>query len=268
MNLDFFVPTNKTLQKYIEGYYFIAQTEKSNSFNYWTFPNNYFILSISQNIEIVIEESKLVVKPSTQDNIVVNYVASYTKPIEVFYEKPVNEITIYFKPLGINQFIENTETLFKYKNASDFIPFSDFALKMKEIFLLENRTEHIEALETYLISKVLNKQLSIMESILADVETDLRIDDIAKKYNFSRQYLHKLFFKILGKSPTEYRKIHRFKSSITNQRKTINLTKLAHGNLFYDQSHFVKNFKQLTNNNPSAFFQKVNTDKEIVWLFI
>ena len=107
-----------------------------------------------------------------------------------------------------------------------------------------------------------------MESILADVETDLRIHDIAKKYNFSRQYLHKLFLKTLGKSPTEYRKIHRFRSSITNQRKTINLTKLAHGNLFYDQSHFVKNFMELTNNNPSTFFKKVNTDKEIVWLFI
>lgn len=268
MNLDFFVPTNKTLQKYIEGYYFITQTEKSSLFNYWTFPNNYFILSISQNIEIVIEESKLVVKPSVQDNIVVNYVSRYTKPIEVLYEEPVNEITIYFKPLGISQFIEDTETLFKNKNASDFIPFSDFALKMKEIFLLENRTEQIEAIETYLISKLLNKQLPIMESILADVETDLRIDNIAKKHNFSRQYLHKLFLKILGKSPMEYRKIHRFRNSIINQRKTKNLTELAHGNLFYDQSHFVKDFKQFTNINPNSFFQKVNTDKGIVWLFI
>lgn len=268
MNLDFFVPTNKTLQKYIEGYYFITQNENSNSFNYWTFPNNFFILSISQNIEIIIEESKLVVKPSIKDNIVVNYVASYTKPIEVLYEKPVNEITIYFKPLGIRQFIENTKTLFKNKNAFDFSPFSDFNLKMKEIFLLENRTEQIEALETYLLSKLLNKQLSIMESILADVETNLRIDHIAKKHNFSRQYLHKLFLRNIGKSPTEYRKIYRFRSSLTNQKKTKNLTRLAHGNLFYDQSHFVKYFKQLTDIKPNTFFKKVNADQQIVWLFI
>ncbi|RZL44786.1 MAG: hypothetical protein EOO93_27540 [Pedobacter sp.] len=103
MNLDFFTPTNKTLRKYIQGYYFIAKNEKSNSFNYWTFPNNYFILTITQNIDITIEENKLVLKPSTQDKIVINYVASYIKPIEVFYEKPVNEITIYFKPYQLKQ---------------------------------------------------------------------------------------------------------------------------------------------------------------------
>lgn len=144
MNLDFFVPKSKILQKYIEGYYFIAQNENSNSFNYWTFPNNYFILSISQNSEIVIEKSKLIVKPTTQENIVVNYVASYTKPIEVLYEKPVNEITIYFKPFGIGQFIENPEPLFKNKNASNFSPFSDFTHKMKEIFLLENELHKLK----------------------------------------------------------------------------------------------------------------------------
>jgi len=268
MKLDFFVPTNKTLQKYIEGYYFISQNENSNPLNYWTFPNNFFILSISQNTEIILEKCKLIVKPSAQDNIVVNYVASYTKPILVLYEKPVNEITIYFKPLGISQFSKNTEIIFKNKSASDFIPFADFTFKMKEILLLKNKTEQIEALETYWLSKLLNKQQSIMESILTDVENDLRIDDIAKKYNFSRQYLHKLFFKSTGKSPTEYRKIHRFRSSITNQRKTKNLTELAHGNSFYDQSHFIKDFKQFTNNKPNSFFQNVNTAKEIVWLLI
>lgn len=268
MNLDFFVPTNKTLQKHIEGYYFVAQNENSGSFNYWTFPNNFFILSISQNIEILINESKLIVKPSAQENIVINYVASYKKPLEVLYEKPVNEITIYFKPLGISQFFQNTEILFKNKSAADFIPFSDFKSRMKEIFLLKNRREQIEALESYWLSKLLNRQPSVIEDILVDVESDLHIDDIAKKYNFSRQYLHRLFLKNIGKSPVEYRKIYRFRTSIINHRKTRNLTELAHGNLFYDQSHFIKDFKAFTTINPNSFFKKVDTNKENVWLFV
>lgn len=107
-----------------------------------------------------------------------------------------------------------------------------------------------------------------MESILVDVENGLHINDIAKKHNFSRQYLHKLFLKNIGKSLIEYRKIHRFRSSIINQRKSKSLTELAHGNLFYDQSHFIKDFKQFTHINPAAFFQKVDANKEIVWLFI
>lgn len=252
----------------MEGYYFIAEDEKSNSLNYWTFPNNFFILSISQNVEIVLETNKLIVRPSVQENIVADYVANYTKPIEVFYEKPVNEITIYFKPLGISQFIEDADRLFATKMASDFIPFEDFTVKMKEIFLLESRAAQIEALEVYWLSKLLNKPGSIMESILADVETDLRIDDIAKKYHFSRQYLHKLFTKKVGKSPIEYRKIHRFRSTVIEQKKATNLTELTYGHSFYDQSHFIKDFKKFTDNKPNAFFQKVDTNKETIWLFI
>ncbi|MFT3981630.1 MAG: helix-turn-helix domain-containing protein [Ferruginibacter sp.] len=268
MNLEFFIPANKALQKYIEGYYFIAANNEAGLLNYWTFPNNFFILSISQNIDIVIEEKKLVVKPGSQENIVVNYVASYTKPIEVVYEEPVNEITIYFKPLGINQFIENTEPLFKDKNAANFIPFPDFTAQMKQIFSLENRTAQTEALEKYWLSKLLDKQPSILENVLADVEADLRIDDIATKYNFSRQYLHKLFIKNIGKSPVEYRKIHRFRNSIITQKRAASLTQVTYDNSFYDQSHFIKDFKQFTNINPHSFFRKVDTAKENVWLFI
>ena len=268
MNLEFYTTKDKTLQKYIEGYYFISEHQNSESFHYWTFPNNFFILSVNQNSEVNIDQNKLIVKSSLEENIVADYVASYSKPIEVYYLNPVNEITFYFKPLGIHHFIENPKSLFSNKMATQFVPYSDFYAKMKAIFMITNRKEQIEEVEKYWLSKLISKKASILDEILIDIESDLRIEEVASKYNFSRQYLHKLFIANTGKSPIEYRKIHRFRNSIANQRKSKSLTELTYDHSFYDQSHFIKDFKQFTNINPNAFFQKVDTQKENIWLFI
>jgi len=268
MEMEFYKPKHEGLRKYIEGYYFISPGDSPKPLHYWTFPNNFFIISVSKGIEIEMQESKIVVKPSSQQNIIANYVARYTTPIEVLCEGVVNEITIYFKPLGINHFIDDPQTLFKQKSAKNFNPFLDFLSTMEEVFEEQDREFQREKLEEYWLSKLNTADLDLMENILKDVEADLKIDDIAQKRNFSRQYLNKIFTKNVGKSASEYRKIHRFRKSIFKQKDTKNLTELSYDSLFYDQSHLVKDFKQLTHVSPNAFFKKVDTRQGNLWLFI
>ena len=113
MLIDFYTPKNKILQKYIEGYYFIAENEKSDEIRYWTFPNNYSILTVSQNTHISQNGNVFKISKSSEKNITVDLVLSYRYPLEIIYEKPLNEITIYFKPLGLNHFVENLQEDFK-----------------------------------------------------------------------------------------------------------------------------------------------------------
>lgn len=108
----------------------------------------------------------------------------------------------------------------------------------------------------------------MLEKIIKEIENDTRINEIAKKYNISRQYLNKLLQKKVGKSASEYRRIYRFRKSIAENNEVRNLTELSHENLFYDQSHFIKDFRELTHKTPGSFLKKVDTGKEVVWLFI
>ena len=247
MKLEFYKPKNNLLNQYIEGYYFISESENPHPLNYWTFPNNFFILSVSQNVEIVFDKEKIIIRPSAEKKTIANFVSRYRKPIEVLFETAVNEITLYFKPLGINHFINNTELLFRYDGSEDFEPFSDFKSKMEEIFLNEDRNLQIEFLENYWLSKFHPQPTSLKYEILKDVESELKIDEIARKHQFSRQHLNKLFLKNIGKSPSEYRKIHRFRNSILQQKVSKNLTELSYTASFYDQSHLIKDFKELSN---------------------
>lgn len=265
----FYKTRNPILQKYMEGYYFISEDKKNNVIRYKTFPNNYSILSVSHRADVVYGENKITVVPSATKEISTDIVLRYSNPIEVVYAKAVDEVTFYFKPLGLNHFVADCDLMTRNKSLMDFVVFPDFNGKMLEIFGMKDRERQIVEIEDYWLSKIQVKDFSLMEKILCDVETSaLKIDEVAKKYGFTRQYINKLFSKHIGKSPAEYRKIHRFRSSLKKSGETKSLTALSHNHLFYDQSHFNKSFRDLTGSNPSFFFKNVDTDRENVWLFI
>jgi len=267
MKVNFYKPKNSILKKYIEGYYFIAEDTDSKPLRYLTFPNNYCILSIYQNADDQFSENSYKIKSSEHNNVVASLVTRYSKPIEIIYENLINEITIYFKPLGIHYFIDNP-LIFKQSKISDFIPFPDYKNRMELIFNQPDREKQIELLEDYLLSNFVKKDLELIEKILSDIEKDLKLDEIAEKYNFTRQHINILFSKNVGKTPSEYRKIHRFRNALINKKESKNLTTLSHQNLFFDQSHFIKDFKKLTGKKPKEFFKNVDTDKENIWFVI
>lgn len=270
MEINFYKPKNDILKKYIESYYFISDNVNywGIPFRYWTFPNNYSIVSVSLNTDVVFQDRRITIIPSLHKNISADVVFRYILPIEIYYEKPVNEITIYFKPLGLNYFINNFKDLLLQNNMKIFNPFPDFENKMERILNLSDRKIQIQELEKYWLSKLLVKDLSLIKNILTEVETDSRIEDIAKTYCLSRQHLSKIFRENLGKPPSEYKKIHRFRNSIEKKQMLKNLTELSHENLFYDQSHFIKDFRDLTKLNPNVFFKSVDTYKDNIWLII
>lgn len=267
MTLKFYKPKNKILQKHIEGYYFITEDIKSNPIQYFTFPNNFCVLSVNQNAKVEFKEHSYLVSSDKSIDILADIVVRYTKPIEVIYKNLVDEITIYFKPLGISHFISNPN-IFEQSSLTNFIPFADFEKQMEMIFNQSDRANQIELLENYWLSKFEAKNLTLMEQILTDVEADFKMEEIALKHNISRKHINTLFLKHIGKPPSEYRKIHRFRKALLEYNKNKNLTELSHKNLFYDQSHFIKDFKSLTNVNPSKFFKSVDTVKENIWLFV
>ncbi|WP_353098108.1 helix-turn-helix domain-containing protein, partial [Empedobacter brevis] len=78
--------------------------------------------------------------------------------------------------------------------------------------------------------------------------------------------LNRIFKKHLGKSPSEYRKIFRFRNSLLNKKESKNLTELSSKD-YYDQSHFIKDFKSITKRNPNQFFKEVDLQNETALKF-
>jgi AraC-like DNA-binding protein len=269
MKLDFYKPIAPILQAYIHGYYFISEGNDTDLLNYWTFPNNYTILSTHQFAATTISGNKIVVdRTSNSSGITTDLVIRYTKPIEIIYKTAINEITIYFKPLGLHQFIDSKIPFLHENHHGTFRPFHDFEETMYRIFAIPDRQKQIEALENYWISKFRLKEIPFIEKILIDIEAGLKVEHIAEKLSLSRQYISKLFKEHVGKPISEYKKIHQFRNTFAAHKKIKTLTELSYANSYYDQSHFIKHFKELTHIKPTAFFAKVDTDRDNVWLYI
>jgi len=204
------------------------------------------------------------IQRSLSENLVIDFVARCSVPTEIFYQQSINEITVYFKPLGMYHFFEadNSDIM------QEHIHFSDFKEISNTVFNEPHRKKQIEMLEKYWLSKFQYKDLTLAYSILTDFETELSIEEIAVKNGITRQYLNKISKRYLGKPATEFRKIQRFRKVLISNKKVRNLTELSYENLFYDQSHLIKDFKEFTKISPKKFFENVDIEQNNIWLFI
>lgn len=266
MKLIFIKPENSILAAYIEGYYFLSNEDDAFKFSYYTFPNNFQILSVLLNAEIKVLADSVNVTPGHSKSLQSNFTYNYTKPIKIQYSGRVNELTIYFKPLGLNRFVDDLSVYYNEKGS--FLPFQsfgDYEAVFTEIMNTDSTHSAIQKLEAYLIQKLKPKQLNIIEELVREIEyTD--VSGLSQKYNISRQYINRLFHEHLGKSPTDFVRIQRFRKSISSSE--VKLGRRGVDSLFYDQSHFIREIKRISGQSPKSFFKNIDLLSPGPWQII
>jgi AraC-like DNA-binding protein len=143
--------------------------------------------------------------------------------------------------------------------------------KVNEIYskLLESHTiaQKIEITEHFLnerlllFDKKINK-LNLVSNVISELaQEEYKVNMIAHRYGISPRYLQKIFLQYSGVTPNLFRKINRFQKSlhlIANNNDS--LTSIAHYCGYFDQSHFIKDFKEFTGTTPSDFHLESSTE--------
>jgi AraC-like DNA-binding protein len=79
---------------------------------------------------------------------------------------------------------------------------------------------------------------------------------VASQHGITTRYLHKLVQQHTGLSPREFKKIRRFQSSLRQLTLPKQpLTTIAYECGYFDQSHFIRDFKSFTGLTPSAYLE-------------
>jgi AraC-like DNA-binding protein len=124
---------------------------------------------------------------------------------------------------------------------------------------LKNR---IALVERYLLNRklVVEKnagRIDMIGQIVKELQKDTLPDNIrslATKYRVTPRYLQKLFLQYTGFTPKFYHKINRFQSSLKLiNKKESSLTSIAYDCGYFDQSHFIREFKSFTGVTPSDY---------------
>jgi AraC-like DNA-binding protein len=107
-------------------------------------------------------------------------------------------------------------------------------------------------------------KLQMVSSILQDINRGdffENIHSVAGRYGISSRYLQKLFVSYSGLSPGLFSKIARFQRSLQLlTQNDLPLTTIAYTCGYYDQSHFIKDFRSFTGAAPSQFQPALSTD--------
>lgn len=131
----------------------------------------------------------------------------------------------------------------------------------QQVLNASNNEERIQFISTFLYNCLQTPEagsritkLSIEALLLSNGQ--LNVDDLAGQLQINRRQLERRFSSAIGLSPKQLSKFIRLQAALKmmNEKKFTSLTSLAYENGYYDQAHFIKDFKEFTGVSPKEFY--------------
>lgn len=119
--------------------------------------------------------------------------------------------------------------------------------------------ERIAIVEQFLLSQL---QIQTNDALIANAiqqiyssKGDIKIKNMLQTLPISRDPFEKRFRRITGTSPKHFSTIVRLRHLIDHYSPAKSLTDMAYAAGYFDQSHFIKDFRQFTGQTPHEFFK-------------
>jgi AraC-like DNA-binding protein len=172
-----------------------------------------------------------------------------------------------FTPIGATAFLRPSQEEFagRTTDLADVISRpAELGRLNEQLASSQNDGLRVKLLEDFLLSRL---SVSAPDPLVAAAvawlqqKTDpKRIDDLTRYIGLSQSALERRFRRIVGISPKKFASLVRLRHAVQLRTAGTDLTTAAHGAGYYDQSHFIKDFRRATGRAPEAFFREVPAD--------
>ncbi len=124
-------------------------------------------------------------------------------------------------------------------------------------------TQKFRTVENFLFKKfhtklILNPFIEFAVNKIIESPNQMTIQQISTKVGYSQKHLIKLFKVNVGLTPKGFLKIIRFQKAINeiSTVKTPKWTDISYESGYYDQAHFINDFKAFSGFTPNEYLQK------------
>jgi AraC-like DNA-binding protein len=121
-----------------------------------------------------------------------------------------------------------------------------------------NDVARIALVEDFLIAKAGDARPDpLVAAAVASIERTsarVRIETLAETIGLSQSALERRFRRLVGASPRKFASLVRLQHVLRLRDTGVDLTTIAHAAGYFDQSHFIKDFKRFTGLSPASFF--------------
>jgi len=193
-----------------------------------------------------------------------NFVGQFTQCLDVILPENLKIVYIKFYPwvpyalfgIPLNEFTDKNVQL-------DEIFGREIEFLYEQLLFSKNLVEMRAAIEFWLAKKVnnlmhLDKDVAKIGLFIIENQGAAQINDILFKYSRSQRRLQQQFTEFIGVSPKYLARIRRVYKAAKTVHSSNNLTQTAYELGYYDQSHFIRDFKHFTGFAPLEFGKRIN----------
>ncbi|MEN7547591.1 AraC family transcriptional regulator [Rapidithrix thailandica] len=175
----------------------------------------------------------------------------------------LNLFCVRFKLGGIYPFFQVPMNLLTntYSKPDEFLG-KEYGELEERMYEASDNLERVALIERYLLKKLrASSQEDHFVKDCSDLlfqDTSLRVSQLGDLFGTTYKTIERKFKKAIGVRPSELIKIKRINNAIHSiySSQSSTLTEVAYTCGYYDQSHFIREFKQVTTHTPREFVQK------------
>ena len=185
-----------------------------------------------------------------------------TKYIEIAPTGISGILSARFLPDGISPFLNIPLTSFENKAVPITEIFGEDGKNLEEhVINASDNYERIKLIETFLLSKLTEqKTIDVITKSCIDLiflsQGQIGSAELADKMKINRRNMERKFISAIGISPKQLARVARLQATLKmlEQKNVASLTEIAYENGYYDQAHFIKDFREFTGMSPKSFF--------------
>lgn len=176
----------------------------------------------------------------------------------------VNAVGIRFRPGGAYPFIK--KCLGEYRDTVQIQPIDDENIWNELMFQLKNESpnELICLIDNFLLRELSKSKLILSNWLISTINIilkhngSMRIDDLCADMNISRKKLERNFKQAVGLLPKQLSRVVRLDKSrsLIRSLEFHSLADIAYESGFFDQAHFIHEFKALVGTTPKKYFEE------------
>ena len=185
-------------------------------------------------------------------------------PTYLHFDKELYIIGVRFKTAGAYVFFEEKIESFADKN-TPLHNTKNWPLDALYSTLISKNTveERIKEIENFLIKKLQESKkknapwMFPLISKVLDNKGDITLDSLCKDFDISIRQMERSFKKEIGLSPKVFLRVIRMRNAkdLLNKLDLESFTKTAHETGFFDQSHFIREFKFFMKETPKNYYK-------------
>jgi len=249
------------LKPYIHNYWVVKKNrlEKSITNKVLSDGNSGFIINFSNPYSIKIEDK----------NVYCHDKFTFTGPSKhpkyITFENSLDAVGVRFNAAGVYTFLQTD--IFQFQDEVFGLENKHFSAldvlyeKLKMDVSIEDKIQHVE---DFLVHKLKENKIKNMPWIFDFLHAivlkkgNINLDLLCDSFNISRRTCERRFRQEVGLSPKEYSKIIRIQNAkdLINSQNTLSLVSVGYDSGFFDQSHFIREFKLYMNETPKEYFIK------------